>query len=432
MQKTTRIFNITWMLVILFSTMPMQGMKSKHNSNVTVPDRLERALLGVVSTACLVLAGAPVLAMPLAIYSGMQFELAFNSLTQLTGYTHTQLALHTKKYNENDCLLTNVTLPEELISIEIFPHCLAQDVDQVASLENSIKNFMKLRATCKKYNTLLTFEIIGGFCKKYAPSDKNSLLYFLLNSWEKGWAKTPYLPASILICAGANANTATDSISLLEEAVHNNNAQLVTLLFKHNVDPNTKNPHNNCPVLCRVKTIEIAQMFIDNGVDIHATSHFNPSNVLWYTIGDGHSLDLITFYLKHHVDANQLDPDDNSCLLHALAKYDVHYDHKDIDNFLKKARILLNAMPHMVNALNNDGQTPVDVAQESFKDAKKHKRKIEECLFYNDLAALIKKHGGFTAQELATQKLDTQKTTAPESAPLTRRERKINRRNMII
>ena len=43
---------------------------------------------------------------------------------------------------------------------------IGDDVNQVKSLENSIKTFMKLSK----------FEVIGNFCKKYAQGDKDQLL----------------------------------------------------------------------------------------------------------------------------------------------------------------------------------------------------------------------------------------------------------------
>jgi len=338
------------------------------------------------------------------------------------------LALQPEEYNNNDCLLTR--LPNETL-IDILSHCLIKDENSKKSLKYSIKEFMQLSTTCKNFNRILTFETIGTLCKKYAQGDKNRVLQNLVND---GRYATTRLPILILICAGADANTrenthtrkdAHDEMcirgtwlrdgnqivkvnistmqqpskvnnkingkSLLGNAIFNNDAELATTLFRHHANPKVRNGFS--PLFFYAKTVEIAQMFIDNGVNLRATDI--RGNVLWHIVINHYPSDLMLLYLKHNVDPKKLSQLDGSCLLYALAK---QKRTNNTDDFLKKGELLLAAIPDMVNALNKDGKTPVDIAQESLETLQPGSETYKA---FEALITLFKERGGKTAQELA-------------------------------
>lgn len=254
-----------------------------------------------------------------------------------------QLALQAEEYN-NNCLLTK--LPSEIF------------ID-IQSLEDSIKFFMKLSCTCKSFNKLLTFETIGKLCKNYALVDKNETLKKIMEIINYPSYESKRLSTLILICAGADANTKCYNGGLLDSAVSYNDAQMVAVLFKYHADPNARDIFG--PVFFCIKTVEMAQMFIDNGVDVHATKHSGPPNVLWKMLENEYPSELMALYLEKGVDATQPHSWDNSCLLHGLAKEYVAYP---IDNFLKKADLLLDAISYMINITNRYGETPLDLVRE--------------------------------------------------------------------
>jgi len=310
-----------------------------------------------------------------------------------------QLALQAEEYNDHACLLTSLT-NETLI--DIFSHCLANDIDQVQSLEKSIKNFMKISMACKNFNSLLTFEIIGHFCKNYTQDNKDNTLHKLTNNLRMDIIKTIRLPTLILICSDVNANIINDyDNSLLQSAVWQNDAQLVATLFKHHATPDAK--WCGEPIFFQAATIELAQMFIDKGADVQAKDDESKTNVLWTVVNNAYPSNFMALYLAHHVDAKKLSIYNDSCLLHALAAKPnyIYYKINNIDDFLRKGKLLLDAIPDMVNTLNRKGRTPIDVAQKSFE--RSERIGSQDAQVFKQLIALFREYGGKTAQELMQQ-----------------------------
>jgi len=308
---------------------------------------------------------------------------------------YTQKALLAEKYNDTVCLLTH--LPNEKL-IDIFSFCLADDVDQVKSLEKSIKSFMRINMVCRNFNRLLTFETVGKLCKNYALDDKNYALRSLMRRTSAPDYKKSRLPMLILICAHASTTNKVNSYStLLSTAVIEDDVPFVTTLFKHHVDPNEILFCTSNPTFFSVKTMKMAQLFIDNGVKIHSTNS-NATNVLWAMVNHEYPSELMEFYLMHHVDATKLTPYSNSCLLHALGKSTFrYYRTMNLDDFLRKATLLLNAIPNMVNKLDRYGNTPLDNAQKSLEKSKKYNDFPEA---FEKLIALYRKHGCLAGKEL--------------------------------
>ncbi len=323
-------------------------------------------LLAIIMTSALIVLNTPILAMK---------------------RLHTANSLQAEEYNDTTCQLTR--LPHEILFM-IFPHCITQDENQVTSLEKSIKTLMLLKSTCKIFNGLLNLKNIGHLCKGYTQDAKSKALHKVMLSIP------PYIPRRtpifILVYAGANTNVKAYRHSLLFSATLNNDTELITTLFEHQASPNAKTTQG--PVFFHSRTTEIAQLFIAKGANVHAVSY--GTNVLWSTLDSQYPSDLVELYLTHKVDAKQLNPYDNSCLLHALAS---DYYIRDADVFLKKAIILLNAIPDMINALDEDGQTPMNIAQNSLEESQKYG--TPEVL--KKLITLFKERGGLTARKLTQQ-----------------------------
>jgi len=334
--------------------------------------------------------------------SALQSDFAPTSLKSFDGHGKATTE-RAEQFNQNNPLFL---LPRETLD-HILSYCQAEDKDQVKSLEKSIKTFLQLSRVCKNFNTLLTFETIGKLCKNYELVDKNNVLKKLLETINNFTYKTKRPCALVLVYAGADVNTQVSiSDCLLGTATIYSDEQMIEILFKHNADPNVKSCANN-PLIFYVTTIKTAQMFIDNGVDIHATSSYIGTNILWNILYDSgfhhYPSELVELYLKYQVNATQLNSDDNSCLLHKHAGSSYSKFIKDTDNFLKKGTLLLNAMPKkMINALNKQGQTPVDIALASLEEVKRYKC-TKSTTAYEQLIVLYRAYGGLTAQELREQ-----------------------------
>jgi len=299
---------------------------------------------------------------------------------------HKQASL-AETYNDTVCLLTS--LPNEKL-IDIFSFCLVDNVNKVKSLEKSIKGFMQMNTVCRNFNRLLTFETIGEFCESYAQENKDQALINLKKELKK--IDNNRLRILILLHAGANVNTNEGDYLILYSTLENNSG-LNKILFRYHANPNAK-IRGMGPVFFFAETIAMAHTFINsNNFNIHAFSDYRETNVLWKMTQDDYPSELMRLYLAYGVDAKKLDLYYGSCLLHELAKQEVE---KNTDNFLKKADLLLTAIPDMINSLDRWGQTPIDIAQVSLKTSRNPK-------VLEQLITLFRNNRGLTAQELKKQ-----------------------------
>ncbi len=273
--------------------------------------------------------------------------------------------------------------------------------DETKPLTDKMKFFMKLRTVCKQFYRTLTHEAIGNLCQNYEQTIKNTALQHLT------WKNKNRLPALILICAGAqnritwfDTDIGACSDPFLYHAVLQNDAPFVAALFKYNVvTPNAWLLDG--PSLFKVKTKEIAQLFIDHGVNVN--SKFGEFNVLWKNLNEQYPSELMKLYLAHNADAT-LCNQDGFCLLHQISSF-IGWPQEDVKNTLKKAQLLLKAIPTMINTVNRSGQTPLDIAQKRLRKIKLLLPEVTKAL--KKIIILFRKYGALTAKELAQQAMPT-------------------------
>lgn len=331
-----------------------------------------------------------------------------------------QQALQAEEYNQNNPL---TCMPHEILG-HIYYYCqmhedLSGEESEEELLEKKIKFFMRLNTTCKKINQSLTFEAIGKLCKNYALIDKTDALQQLLETTTSLNYKVKRLPALILVCAGANLMTNTyydflfqeevsNSDFLLQKAVFKNDIQMVETLFKHHASADVmliehvKYGHDALwnPLFFHIKTTEIARMFIKQGVHAHIPENDCKAKIFHQIIEDAYPSEIMALYLEHNIDAVKINFSDHSCMLHIFANpFTMRID--NIENFLTKGMVMLNAMPDMVNVLNNYGQTPLDVAQKSLKASNEYGTPQA----FQKLIALFREYGGKTIEELEKEAL---------------------------
>lgn len=298
-----------------------------------------------------------------------------------------------QKYIENSAQATTyncnhyfLSVPDEVL-VQIFSKIITE------SLEDIIKNFLRFSTTCKRINSLLTVQRVGAACKGYDFDQKNKTLEKLMRSANDYTHSFRRRAALMLVYAGSDG-IGDRHYSLLQRAVHYKDIPMIAALFENHVDPNEKDLRG--PILFDVSTVQIAKMFIAQGADVHVLKRGN--NILCEIISDDEKpSDLIKLYLTCNVNVQEKNAHTGFCILHMLGRFNYCFMY-DVDNFLKKAQILLNAIPGMVNALDKEGKTPIDIACESMNKASKTTYEA-----YKALIELFRQYGGKTSQELAEE-----------------------------
>lgn len=265
------------------------------------------------------------------------------------------------------------------------------------SLVNSIKILMKLSMLNKDLNQAWTVEKIGTLCKNYSNDDKDEMLGKLLSY--RSFKPNVYMPLAILFSVGFGTHIDETNDFVLRKVVGASGfTPIIQLLFKNKANPNIKK--NRYPLFFMVKTIEEAQLFFNNKVDLHATGNYMgpyETNVLWCTVQEEYPSELMKFYLDQKVDPKNLNHR-GECLLHELV--DKFCLIKDMDDYFKKFELLLDVIPDMINLLSLNHQTPtgelMGIAQQDCENGYTlHSKEM-----YDKFIALFRERGGRTMLEL--------------------------------
>jgi hypothetical protein len=302
------------------------------------------------------------------------------------------LIIHTHVWS-----MINITMEHnhENISIALPKECfnliIANSIDTTKPFVEVIESALLLPTTCKACNNHEILITMGKICKKYDIKEKKDAMRMLLKKINDINYKHKRHAALLLTYAGAK-NDANKYSSLLNNVVHHYDKQMLTALFDNNANPNQRNILRSSPIFFDVQTIEIAQMFINNGVNLHAKGNDLIPHVLWACLAYGHSVELIEFYLGHKVDTRCID----TSILHALATYMLS-QRSNIDRYIRIVQLLLKADPDMINMLDNYKKTPLDCAKIGMKRPTIYKESYE---LYQALIELFEQHGGKTAKQL--------------------------------
>lgn len=189
----------------------------------------------------------------------------------------------------------------------------------------------------------------------------------------------------------------------LFNAVKKNDIQTIKTLFEcGDLDPNITD--NQRPLFFYAPTADMALLFTNNGVNVHATDAHG-ANVLQYLIDKNYPTDLIGLYLACDVNTRYKE----SCLLHLFCH---QLPKKNFAKHIELAKILLTLMPNMINAIDSKGRTPLDIAQTHCPDKSSSDDETQsqdsssgedERQYCKALCELLKSLGSKTSQELAQQ-----------------------------
>jgi hypothetical protein len=385
MKKLTCTFHVFCISVILLCTVFVQGMES-HTQKALIAEEYNQKNPNITFVNNLI-------TLPSELLDGI---MNFQYLSELSDEI-----MKTKMNIDNNVNAIEAPRLSDLLN-------KITSVLDIKSFEYGIKRYMMLSCTCKYFNEVLTPETIGNLHKHYNQDIKNNVWQRLMLNSTYHHSVVRRLPALLLICAGVTDTTM--DYFLLNSIAIRDKVQQAAILFKyHHVNSNAEDEHG--PIFFNAKTIEMVQLFINNGVDIHTENKYQ-TNVLWRILDDAYPSDLMIFYLAQGINPKKLRLFDKSCLLHAFAEPTFNYMWcypKNID-VLKKGELLLNAMPDMVNMVNVFGKTPLDVAMETLKKIEEQAEEMEKEYgirlspshdeFAKQLIALFRKYGGLTAREL--------------------------------
>ena len=285
------------------------------------------------------------------------------------------------QYNSNNTFLK---LPNE-----IFQRILTLSINTTKPLKDIIKPTLLLSTTCKKFNTEQFLITMGKACKDYSLEEKNKAMEMLLKSMNSTNYHNRRHVALLLTYAGAENNAYRES--LLENATLRSDEQMIIALFENGANPNQKNFNNNS-ICFAIEKLPIAQIFVKYGANLNTSGDYINPNILFACLCYNYSSEFIEFYLNNKVDVTKKDSRNNN-LLHQLAYKTVYLPNID---YIKIGTLFIKTAPELLNALNDDKKTPLDVVKQKLKTYKQtHSYNIQLAL-----AKLFEEYGGKTAEQL--------------------------------
>lgn len=253
-----------------------------------------------------------------------------------------------------------IALPKEVL--------LSGMIDVTQPLKRSIKNSLSLSATCTHFNGLLPY--LGFLHTCYSDEEKNKMLRYIkeaisnedlsesLYLWgrpvpEVYWqhrrmtlllihaAKLPVLGSegkSVLLC------------DLRGHACFHNDVEMVKAMLEKEA--------NLGKFVKWVRTKKVA-LIVDefcgkHDIDFQKILEQNP-DILFSYIYNSSNVELLQFYLDRGIELRKNKRYGDS-ILHCMA----HISQRD-SNRHKQAELLLTTIPDMVNELNDNGETPLDL-----------------------------------------------------------------------
>jgi len=291
-------------------------------------------------------------------------------------------SLTTDQYNRNHKLLS---LPDK-----VFHFIISQSIDTTKPLKDIIKPLLLLRTTCKYFNTEQFLITIGKACHNYPLTEKNKAMKMLLKRMNDNNYTNRRAAALLLTYTGAD-NDAYKADPLLYRAVNKSDIKLIITLLHHNANPNQITLYKD-PTLFSIKTVEIAKLFIEYKVNLKIPGNEILPNPLFACLIYDYPLDLFNFYLNNKVDATAKNY--KGSLLHLFARK--YLWNNTYENYLNSAILLIKRAPELLNQLNDQELTPLDLANEALEN---------ECIktmyqHHQAFIKLLKEYGAKTAVEL--------------------------------
>lgn len=243
------------------------------------------------------------------------------------------------------------------------------DEEKRAALK-TIHTIITIKSTCKKFRSNLDAMTAGEMLKKYSIQVRNELLHNVIWNKEKTETLQDMIPRfynskRFFACGLLYSETDFGKKShdkLVNSALHNNDIQLISFLCQIKKIRLDELSENNTPLFFEAQTVEMAQLCEKNNVNLYAVGSDSCPTILWKVVTNNDiPSSLLQFYLEKDITILARQSDGNS-LLHELAIASGK-DIKNIDNFIQKAKLLVEKEPELIDDCNYAGETPSDYAE---------------------------------------------------------------------
>ena len=264
-------------------------------------------------------------------------------------------------------------LPLEIITQEIMPRCnyTNNETNDGPGIFVTCKTAVKLDRVSKSFHSALTPDTLSLMFRQYDPKAKNILFTEIIHSDEIDAAifgiNESYYPSKrrfIMALLKNNSPYAGDPHSIIvSSALKYNDSELVQFLFDNKQNHLIlANDWNQIPAFFHARTPEMAQLFKQHNIPLNSVKpeHHSDPNILWYAIRDrSTSAETVQYYIRENIPFIK-HKTNGETLLHNLSN--VHTTDETVQNNIKKAQLLLEKDPTLLNATDSNNCTPLDSA----------------------------------------------------------------------
>lgn len=326
-----------------------------------------------------------------------------------------------EQYNCTHLLLC---LPQEIQHQIIFPqYTQSTEItwDKMNELKEVVKTFFIFTSVSKYFNQYFKLPWSDLELAKKNKMLKKSIDHIIMLEYKK-YCMVPLA----LVYSGADADVKPKLWhTCLVRSVDECEESVVVMLLNRHANPNQVDTRG-VPICFRATTFSIINLFLEKIDKDEVLS--KSENVAWHLINSCYSSEIMTFWLDYGVSLRTIDVYGN-CILHELV-HSICRNWNGSDNLLIKGDLLLKRIPDMINWVNPQGKTPIDLAMSQIKncytstpsfrkaDCRCESSRVPESIdslgaqkdrfrsMYEDLIVLFRKYGGKTAKELKTESVE--------------------------
>jgi len=285
-------------------------------------------------------------------------------------------------------------LPQEIQQQIVFPSYNAAEIDgwQLGILKEVAQTFFIFNILSKEFHD--HFKLPWSDFKR---EQKNHILKEVIRCMEVGsvnYDKYCMVPL-LLIYSGADVDIMPENHSTcLDAAMTEDDERAIAFLLNHNANP-YQLYDNEMPICFYATTNDILNLFlqkVDKNELLSKSEHV--AQILLRTWCPPA---IMAFWLDYGVNPRVIDQH-GYCILHKLVEYMRAYGGVTIEDILTKGELLLERIPDLINWKNDQGRTPIDLAEWERGCT------IRVRFAWTDkIIKLLRKYGGKSSRELEAE-----------------------------